>query len=108
MSKEPEMSDELTKLDNIKAVLTTADRMLWDMNYTTAEPAVIAVEQAIAALDALLLTPPVDPVVALFREAFAGSEVNNLGGYWSVERRFRELVSERSLELRTVADGGGA
>lgn len=105
------MSDELTKLDNIKAVLTTADRMLWDMNYTTAEPAVIAVEQAIAALDALILTPPVDPVV----EAVRGAALA-MPGEWEAfpgecEKfaiKLRTELAKCGLELRTVADGGGA
>jgi hypothetical protein len=47
--------------------------------------------------------PKADPLVGIFAEIFAGSDIANSGGYWDIERKFRAAMEARELEIREIS-----
>jgi len=49
-----------------------------------------------------ILPKPVDPLTECFVEAFKGSRVGELDGYWTIESRLRAALAARGLKIVEV------
>ena len=48
----------------------------------------------------IIPAPKPDPLVEIFAEIFAGSDIANSGGYWKIERKLRDALEARGLEIK--------
>lgn len=61
----------------------------------------LSYEEGLALRDSLarfIIAKP-DPLVEVFRDAFSGTAIGEIGGYHQIERNFRAALAARNLEI---------